>query len=182
MCTHNPGVAKWKERVRPKTWLLLNVLFYFRFEWFHYPDIIRWGSAYFPFQLGRFHTQRTSVCHCIPIRSLSYFWRVSTPSWVNEIHLQAGSNPIQLACYMAYLRFNYTTFLISHTVHAASLLYAWTDATFSLLLHTIGRLDCKQDCMELLPSWWDWAQRPAEVKHRSLHHTAGCLVRHWSKL
>lgn len=124
-----PRGGKMKGRVRPKTWLLLNVLFYFRSEWFHYPDIIHWGSDYFPFQLERFHTQRTSVCHCIPIRSLSNFWRASAPSWVNETHLGAGSNPIQSACNMAYLRFNYTTHLISHTVHAASLLYTWTDAT-----------------------------------------------------
>lgn len=130
MCMQNPGVAKWKGRVRPKTWLLLNALFYFRSEWFHYPDIIHWGSASFPFQLQRFHTWRTRVCHCIPIRSLSNFWRARTPSWVNEIHLGAGSNPIQSACSVAYLRFNYTTHLISQTVHAAPLLYAWTDATF----------------------------------------------------
>lgn len=178
---HASPLAKWKERVRPKTWLLLNVLFYFRFEWFHYPDIIRWGSAYFRFQLERFHTQRTSVRHCIPIRTLSYFWRASTPSWVNEIHLQAGSYPIQSACYMVYLMFNYTTHLISHSVHAASLLYAWTDAT-SIYHLCCTPSDCQQDCMERLPPWWNWAQRPAEVKHQSLHHTEGCLVRRWNTL
>lgn len=53
---------------------------------------------------------------------------------------------------------------------------------FTCLLHTIGRLDCQQDCTEPLPHWGNWAQRPAEVMHQSLRHTAGCLVRHWSRL
>lgn len=58
-------------------------------EWFHYPDLSCWMSAYFPFRHEKFHTRRTSFCHCIPIGSLSYFWRASTPSWVHELHLQA---------------------------------------------------------------------------------------------
>lgn len=50
-----------------------TVLFHFRSEWFHYLDIIHPRSAYFPFQLWKFHSERTSFCCCISIRSLSYF-------------------------------------------------------------------------------------------------------------
>lgn len=177
---YNPEVAKRRQRARPKTRCLLNVLFHFRSEWFHYPSIIHWRSAFFPFQLERFHTRRIGFCHWIPIRSLSYLWRASTPSWVNEFHLQAYS--IGLLCALLEVQLynsfdsTYCTWSLSPLCMNRCHLY------FTCPLHTMGRLGCQQDCTEPLPHWGNWAQRPAEVMHQSLQHTAGCLVRHWSKL
>lgn len=117
MCTHNPGVTKWKERVRPKTWLLpkcplLFSIWMISLSW-HNP--LRSPRD---FMLNaRVSLTASQSGHCLTSQGRAR-------RAVNEIHLRAGSNPIQSACYVAYVRFNYTTHLISHTVHAA-----WKDAT-----------------------------------------------------
>lgn len=97
-----------------KTWLWPNCpppfsIRMISLSW-HNPSKIAHSS----FQLWKFHSERTSFCHCIPITSLSYFSRTSTLS----------QEPMKVNCRLTqpdpslHKRLDYTNHLFSPTERA----------------------------------------------------------------